>query len=355
MKLFAVSDAHGHASVLKRDLEAAGFGVGREDHLLVCCGDIFDRGGENRAMLAYLESIPNKVLLRGNHEDMLIRALDRGYITDTDIHNGTDITLCEFLGEDSIDKNGRIAPNPEAEAILRAYVDSTLPYFETEHYVFTHGWIPLGTKNGYSEVEPTWRSSSFPAFRDSRWIAWPKAYELGLTLSDKTIVCGHRASVYGVAFDRRRARDDTSPFFGKGMVAIDGATVVSGRVNVLVLEDALLPTERHTMRLDEIHFGRVAEGEKTVEMRLFDEKRRRIRPGDEIEFICREKPSERLRARVCGVYAYPDFEGLTEDFSSDVLGFSGKSADEICEYMEGLYSAENIRAYGTVAIAIRRI
>ena len=74
LDLFVVSDIHGHYTLLKESLDMAGFNSEDPDHLLVCCGDYFDRGSENVQVLKFLERLKNKVLLRGNHEDMLYNA-----------------------------------------------------------------------------------------------------------------------------------------------------------------------------------------------------------------------------------------------------------------------------------------
>lgn len=42
---------------------------------------------------------------------------------------------------------------------------------------------------------------------------------------------------------------------------------------------------RHTMKLKEDPFERMKNGTKTIEFRLYDEKRRKIKVGDEIEFF----------------------------------------------------------------------
>jgi len=43
-KMFVVSDIHGHYTLLREALDRAGFDKDNEDHLLICCGDYFDRG-----------------------------------------------------------------------------------------------------------------------------------------------------------------------------------------------------------------------------------------------------------------------------------------------------------------------
>lgn len=44
----------------------------------------------------------------------------------------------------------------------------------------------------------------------------------------------------------------------------------------------------HEMRLNTQPFKKIKEGEKTIELRLYDEKRRGISAGDIIVFTCRE-------------------------------------------------------------------
>ena len=74
-KLFVVSDIHGHCTILSEALDRAGFDRRNPDHLLICCGDYFDRGTENMEVLQFLERLPRKILIRGNHEDMLKKLL----------------------------------------------------------------------------------------------------------------------------------------------------------------------------------------------------------------------------------------------------------------------------------------
>ena len=42
------------------------------------------------------------------------------------------------------------------------------------------------------------------------------------------------------------------------------------------------------MKLDKEPFEKIKSGEKTIELSLYDEKRRKIREGDIIVFICRD-------------------------------------------------------------------
>ena len=97
--LFVVSDIHGHYTLLKNALDKAGFDKEDPNHLLVCCGDYFDRGSENVAVLKFFERLKHCVLLRGNHEDMLLKLLYTGKVLPHHYINGTMQTMTDFFGK----------------------------------------------------------------------------------------------------------------------------------------------------------------------------------------------------------------------------------------------------------------
>ncbi len=354
MKLFAVSDVHGHATILKSALQEAGFDPHDPSHLLVCCGDCFDRGPENRAVLQYLQSLPHKVLIRGNHEDLLEQAMRRGAISSAEVYNGTVDTIEEFFGKHAITAQGRFLPDPAVKAELTAFLQQTVDYFETERYVFTHGWVPVLQEWGELKMHRDWRRASLSAWENARYMGWNKIYQNRLTLPDKTVVCGHRSARYGSEFDPERSVHCYDPFFGKHLIAIDALTVVSGKVNVLVLEDDLLPPRTHTMKLQREHFDHIADGSKTIEMRLLDEKRQKIRRGDRIEFVSADEEEEKLVAEVEAVYSYPGFDELVEDFTPAELGFAGVDGPKIVEQMLRMYGVEKAFKHRSLAIRIKR-
>ena len=57
----------------------------------------------------------------------------------------------------------------------------------------------------------------------------------------------------------------------------------------------------HTMHLKKIYFDMFLRGTKTIELRLLDEKRKKIQLGDAIRFICNENESESFVMRVSGL------------------------------------------------------
>ena len=240
-KIFAVTDVHGHFSELMAALNEAGFDRENENHIFLSCGDLFDRGTENAKVYAFVRNLPRKILIKGNHEDMLSLILNQGKITTTDVFNGTDITVAELFGEDSIDAYGILDKTAHIEKIdeVNDFLDSMVNYYETGNYVFTHGWLPIIFDGHYPKINPSWRNVP-----DSEWVdevhllEWQQLYDVNALLEGKTIVCGHRPARLGNMFDDFREPDCSEPFYGKGMIAFDAGTVRSGRVNVLVIDES---------------------------------------------------------------------------------------------------------------------
>ena len=58
----------------------------------------------------------------------------------------------------------------------------------------------------------------------------------------------------------------------------------------------------HKMRLNESPFERIKNGTKTIEFRLYDEKRRQIKIGDKIEFSKLPELQETILVEVLELY-----------------------------------------------------
>lgn len=355
-KLFAVSDVHGHFKELNEALAKAGFDPGNEEHFFISCGDLFDRGTENLAVYEFVNGLERKILIRGNHEARLLEILEQGRIRSSDIVNGTDITIMEFFGKDSIDEDGRLKLSDEKnerknERDIRHFIGLMLDYYETENYIFTHGWLPADFDAYRHWLLPDWRHARASEWIKARYREWFRYYGTEAMIPGKTIVCGHKTSRFACKFDPTRSPDNTDIFFGNGVAVIDTHTSYSGKVNVLVLNEEIPDSVTHTMRLRKEPFEKMKIGEKTVEMRQLDTKRKSIRTGDRICFSCAEAPAMNFVALVTGIYVYPDFESLYEEFSPYELGFDGNSTEYICNYMKKLYSP--CKSDGRQAVAIR--
>lgn len=234
-KIFVVSDIHGHQTLLKAALDKAGFDPEQEAHLLVCCGDYFDRGCENAAVLRFFERLKHKVLLRGNHEDMLLKLLQTGKVLPHHYINGTMQTLVDFFGKYSIDPvDDSIDFSGKTRTVDRIceFIGETVDYFETKHYVFVHGWLPENADTAEAR-----KAADSEAWAKARWTRWIEKYHGERPLPDKTLVCGHVPAFFAKRFDPDRVDNNADIFYGNGLIAVDAGTYSSQQINVLVLED----------------------------------------------------------------------------------------------------------------------
>lgn len=247
-KLFVVSDIHSAYTLLKEALDNAGFEPENSEHMLIVCGDYFDRMDESQQTLDYLMSVPNKVLVKGNHEDLFEDLVHRKYPLSHDWSNCTAKTLMDLAPEA---KDWDAVCSIAIEKV-RPLFDQMVNYFETENYIFVHSWIPLKCNDGLPkyytrhrqfEFNPDWRYAHASEWDAARWGNPFDLASKGL-LPDKTIVFGHFHTSYARnKFDGEPEfgeNADFSIYHGDGFIGIDACTAYSGKVNILVLEDNFL-------------------------------------------------------------------------------------------------------------------
>ena len=111
---------------------------------------------------------------------------------------------------------------------------------------------------------------------------------------------------------------------------------------------------KHKMNLRDAPFQLMKTGQKTIELRLYDEKRRQISVGDEIEFANSVTPSLTIRRTVVALHLFPSFNEL---YASLPLLRCGYTADELSTAspsdMDLYYSKQAQKAYGVVGIELK--
>lgn len=80
----------------------------------------------------------------------------------------------------------------------------------------------------------------------------------------------------------------------------------------------------HEISLVPSSFDRIASGAKTIELRLYDEKRRKIKLGDIIEFT-KNETDEKMQRRVIGLLNFPNFETLIDYLPLELFGHENKA------------------------------
>lgn len=105
------------------------------------------------------------------------------------------------------------------------------------------------------------------------------------------------------------------------------------------------------MQLHNKPFSRIKNGEKSIEMRLYDEKRKNINIGDIIEFTNRDT-NEKINTIVEGIYIFENFNELFKNFSKEELGYLENEKVDPLD-MSKYYSKEEQEKYGVVGIKIK--
>ena len=104
----------------------------------------------------------------------------------------------------------------------------------------------------------------------------------------------------------------------------------------------------HKMKLNEIPFERIKNGKKTIEFRLYDEKRQQIKIGDKIEFSKLPDLQEKLLVDVIELYRANTFENLFRKLYTDEDEINKKAIS-----MYKYYSLEKEKEYGVLGIKIK--
>ena len=106
----------------------------------------------------------------------------------------------------------------------------------------------------------------------------------------------------------------------------------------------------HKMKLKEDPFERIKNKTKTIEFRLYDEKRSKINIGDQIEFSKLPELEEKLLVNVVDLYKDESFENLFRRFFKDEEEINRKTTA-----MRQYYSASKEKEYGVLGIKIALI
>ena len=104
------------------------------------------------------------------------------------------------------------------------------------------------------------------------------------------------------------------------------------------------------MNLVNTAFNKILSGKKTIELRLFDEKRQKISIGDNIRFHSTENKNI-IVATVKALHIFKTFEELYKTLPLDKCGYEDTNTakpDDMLEY----YTAEQIEKYGVVGIEL---
>jgi len=191
-QIVAIGDIHGCIKSLKAMWEKL---EPYKDRVHLFVGDYIDRGPDSKGVIDFLLEVKQDrktVFLRGNHELMLLNALERG-TAENWMMNGGRATL-ESYGE-----RASLADIPDNHI---EFFKKTKLYFETESYFFVHAGIP--------PTHTIEESKSDPETHD--YFYWGREHLNAFAPPwEKTVVFGHTPQPF--------------PIQQKGMIGIDTGCV----------------------------------------------------------------------------------------------------------------------------------
>ena len=259
-KYFVFSDVHGEVDALMASLREAGYDHNNPNHILVSCGDAFDRGPASKEVFDLCLNKKNTIRIKGNHDCFLEEFLDKGsdgeFVLFNILHNGLGATISSFCSTidfsnpfnlDTLDQCRGIQRFRQVKEMLK---DMPL-YFETEHFIFCHA--------GLNPKLPNWKDT------DEHFMLWDIEHSCDpIPSTDKMVVIGHHhafrvknqliergahpeditGAYYFNKIDQEQKKilfygnkDENSPFKHRNKIALDGLTNLTHKVNVMVVED----------------------------------------------------------------------------------------------------------------------
>ena len=108
----------------------------------------------------------------------------------------------------------------------------------------------------------------------------------------------------------------------------------------------------HYMNLVPTAFVKIADGNKTIELRLNDEKRQRINVEDTVVFNC-SSTKDIITAQISGLHKFSNFKELYNALPLEKCGYTVAELDT-AHYtdMEQYYTKEQIEKYGALGIEL---
>ncbi|QTD41343.1 metallophosphoesterase family protein [Sporosarcina sp. Te-1] len=234
-RTFVISDIHGEITAFTQLLNQIDYQPGIDQ--LILLGDYIDRGQDSKAVLDKVMLLHEEgaIVLKGNHEDMMIKAFtsgeERPWRHWVDRNGGNETLRSYGFTEEQYAVSPDISfERPQlASDDLEKHLEFILSlelYKEQDDFIFVHAGV--NPETSLHETEE----------RDFLWIRDP--FHNGYT-GEKKVVFGHTPTKY-------LYKDDTnhSIYFGSNnIIGIDGGAVYGGQLNCLELP-GLIP---HTVKI----------------------------------------------------------------------------------------------------------
>jgi ASC-1-like (ASCH) protein len=105
---------------------------------------------------------------------------------------------------------------------------------------------------------------------------------------------------------------------------------------------------KHNLTLASTPFHAIASGEKTIESRLYDDKRKKIKVGDVITFTNGDEPYQTLKVCVTALLYEASFADLFSRYGP--IKFGGPNNESLLMQIHEFYSESDEKINGVIGI-----
>ena len=106
-----------------------------------------------------------------------------------------------------------------------------------------------------------------------------------------------------------------------------------------------------TMELQNAYYNFILKGTKRIELRLYDEKRQKIKLGDIIT-VTNAQTNEEFEVKVVGLLHYETFDELFKDYDIEMLADKSMTKEELKNELEKFYPIEKQKQYSVLGIRV---
>ncbi|MFG6149733.1 metallophosphoesterase family protein [Halobacillus sp. B23F22_1] len=193
MRYLVISDIHGEMEKFERVLDKASYCP--ESDQLILLGDYVDRGPQSREVVKKVKSLVENdgaIALKGNHDDLFIRAKDEKKALVQWEMNGASSTF------DSYNRNAEAVREDQEWMSKHLWL-----YYETDKYIFVHAGLKPNT--------PLEKQDEFTML----WTRHTEQIGLG-----KTVIHGH-TPVRDIAYYEDQIDIDTGAVYGGKLTILE--------------------------------------------------------------------------------------------------------------------------------------
>ena len=108
-----------------------------------------------------------------------------------------------------------------------------------------------------------------------------------------------------------------------------------------------------TMSVRHKYFELIKSGQKDIELRAYDEKRKKMKTGDKFLLYDAENPNESIICEILNMHVARDFESLFKNLDIKRSGFD--NLDELIDTVTKFVSREELQREQVVGIEIKRV